>query len=254
MEILKRADFTRHVANNQLQLTNNTVKAYPVQTGALCEVYVRGNSTNLVNGKTHFANDELSKYLVDIGITGKILIHHTSLNRGVPKWLTYNQHHTDFNDWKKNIKIYTFDQLPEKVGDIPIESIRPLAVRIDDIGKEIDRLSYDVKFDGMLIEASTLTEDNMYHLMPTRYCEGIIKSVNSADGYRKLVVTISHNGMEYLTPISKLTNTMNELIDAHKDKLVERRLKIQYVSFVPGDRLENFSSPTALFVINMNGV
>jgi len=254
MEIFKRIDFIHHLDNGQISLEDDMVKTYQLRTGAICEVYKRGNTTNLVNGMTHFVNDELSKYLVAAGITGMVLIHHTSLNRGVPKWLTYSQHHKPFAEWCKHIKIFTFKPHSHTGDMVAIEEIVPMFVNVKTLSKVIDNLSHDVKCDGLLLEASGSKRINHYHMMPTRYCEATISSVISNNGDNKLVATIRNNDIEYLTLITKMTATMNNLIEEHGDKLVGKRIRVQYVSYVPGDRLENFSSITALFVINMSGV
>jgi hypothetical protein len=248
--ILKRGDFYRHYNNGQLRLVNNTITAYSKPTGALCEVRRTGDTTSLMNGEYRFVNSELSEYLSGLGIEGEVLIHHLTNSRNVPKWLTYHHHHSDFVDWSKEIKIFLFGQTPKKVGHIPIETLHPLEINVDDLRQVIDKLSTDNNFDGLLIEAETIEGMQRYHMVPTRYCDGVISSVTDDGERTKLVVDIEHNGMTYTTAVTSMTTTLQGMVEQDHDSIIGRRMKIQYTTFVPGDRLKNFSSPVGLFILD----
>ena len=248
--ILKRGDFYRHYNSGLMKLTDDLVLAYPKPAGALCRVHRVGDTTSLINGEYRFVNSELGKYLTSLGIEGEVLIHHLTNSRNVPKWLTYHHHHTDFDIWSKEIKLYVFGQAPQKIGSIPIESIHPLWIKASDIKEMIDTLSNDAKFDGLLINADTYEGPQRYFMVPTRYCEGIVSSVFSDNGKYKIIVDINYNGDTYTTVISSMTNTMRSSVEGDHSLLIGKRMKIQYTTFVPGDRLRNFSSPVGLFIID----
>lgn len=247
--MLKRGDFYRHYNQGAMRLEDDSIIAYSKPTGALCEVRRVGDTTSLLNGEYRFVNSELSDYLVSLGIEGKVLIHHLTNSRNVPKWLTYHHHHSKFADWSKEIKIFVFGQTPSRAGHIPIETLHPMTVKVDDIRGLIDKLSSDNNFDGLLIDANTIDGMQRYYMVPTRYCDGIVSSVTEDDNRTKLVIDIEHNGEVYTTAVTSMTNTVRNQVEARPDSLVGKRMKIQYTTFVPGDRLKNFSSPVGLFIL-----
>lgn len=251
--ILKRGDFYRHYNNGQLQLENDSVNAFPKPSGALCRVHRVGDTSSLINGEYRFVNSELSQYLSERGIVGEVLIHHLTNSRNVPKWLTYHHHHTAFDVWSKEIKIYTFGQVPTTAGPIPIETLNPMMIKVAQIRDVIDTLSNESNFDGLLIDTKTLDGPQRYFMVPTRYCDGMINAVTHEGERAKLIVDIEHNGDIYTTAVVSMTNTIQRQIEEDQNNVLGKRVKIQYTTFVPGDRLRNFSSPVGLYMIDNQG-
>lgn len=252
MYLERRATLNRHLETNQLQLEDGKIKAYAMKTGALCSISKTGNIINMKNGKTRFCNDELSKYLYKHGVRGDFLIHHKELTFGVPKWLTYSQYNREFTEWSKDIEIYTFDGVVDESATIPIKALEYVMIHPGDIKQVVDKFSLDNKFDGLLLTAKTFDgSDNWYQVLPNRYCQGRIVDYSAKDDDRYVIVEIHHEGNMYRTKICKFTKTMSDELVELGDDLLNRNLKVQYSAFIPGDRLENFSSPYALYVINL---
>lgn len=251
MKLERRATLNRHIETNQLILIDGKVKAFAMKTGALCSITKTGNIINMKNGKTRFCNDDLSKYLYEQGVRGDFLIHHKTQTFGVPKWLTYSQHNREFSEWSKQIEIYTLDGVVKPDAEIPIKALPTSMVAPSDIKEVIDSLSEDTAFDGLIITADTFDgQKNWYQVLPNRYCQGRIVDYGSTEDDHYVIVEIHYHGVMYSTKICKFTKTMSAELEELGDNVLNRNLKIQYSTFIPGDRLENFSSPYALYVIN----
>lgn len=252
MQLERRATLNRHIETNQIILDGGKIKAFAMKTGALCRIHKTGNIINMKNGKTRFCNDDLSKYLYEQGVRGDFLIHHKTQTFGVPKWLTFSQYNRPFEEWSQHIEIYTLDGLEKEDSNIPIKPLKTFHVSLDDIKETVDELSEDATFDGLILTAATFDNQNKwYQVLPTRYCNGRIVDYNFNDGDEDyVIVEIHHEGEMYRTKICKFTKTMSSDLQEYGDAVLNRNLKIQYSAFIPGDRLENFSSPYALYLIN----
>lgn len=247
--MLKRGDFYRHYNSGTMKLENNMVTVYAKPSGAICEVRRVGETTSLLNGEYRFVNSELSNYLVSLGIEGEVLIHHMTNTRNTPKWLTFHHHHSKFEDWSKEIKIYVFGQVPQRAGHIPVETLHPMTLNVDDLRERINALSNDANFDGLLVDADTVDGPQRYYMVPTRYCDGIVSSIAGQDDQLKLVIDIDYQGTTYTTAITSMTTTVRTRLEESPETVLGKRMKIQYSTFVPGDRLKNFSSPVSLFIL-----
>lgn len=251
MQLERRATLNRHIETNQIILDGGKIKAFAMKTGALCSINKTGNIINMKNGKTRFCNDDLSKFLYEQGVRGEFLIHHKTQTFGVPKWLTFSQYNRPFNEWSQQIEIYTLDGLEKPDGMIPIKPLDSFLVDPNNIKETVDKLSEDTKFDGLILTATTFdNQTNWYQVLPNRYCQGRIVDYNASADDSYVIVEIHHDGEMYRTKICKFTKTMARDLDELGDDVLNRNLKVQYSTFIPGDRLENFSSPYALFVIN----
>lgn len=252
MKIGKRAELSKLLNSNQVILkSDGTLNAYPIMTGALCEVSRVGDAVNTKNGSARFCNDKLSLYLDEHGVSGTVIIHHKTLVYGVPKWLTYNQHRGDWNVWSKEIEIHTLAGVNKPDAEIPIRSIEPISIDPFNHKNLIEEMSEDTQFDGLLIEANTIDgRSGLYQILPFRYCQGRVVDYNNDGEDKFVVVEIEHQSRQYRAKITNFTAKMNSLIDDYENDILNRRVRIQYTSFIPGDRLENFSSPRALFIIN----
>ncbi len=251
MILNKRAVLNKHLHGNMIQLENGKVKAYSVPTGALCEINKNGNAVDIKNGKTRFVNDELSHYLYDNGVRGNFIIHHKSLIVGVPKWVTYQQHHAEtLSEWAKDIEVYTFDGV-EHEGLVTIKAISHGMVSPKDMRNYIDTKSKDAMFDGLFIQAElTNGDESWYHVLPSRYIEGRVIDYNIDEDPNYIVVEIKYGSAVHNVRIDKFTNSMAQMLKDYDNNIINRMVKLQYSTYIPGDRMENFSSLTALFVIN----
>ena len=251
MQLEKRATLNRHIETNQIQLADGKIKAFAMKTGALCTITKTGNIVNMKNGKTRFCNDDLSKFLFAQGVHGRFLIHHKTQTFGVPKWLTFSQYNRPFDEWSQQIEVYTFDGMEVKDSKIPIKPLDSFMINPDDIKATVDKMSEEIIFDGLLLTATTFDDqDNWYQILPNRYCQGRIVDYSASENDSYVIVEIFHNDEMYHTKICKFTKTMSRDLIKLGDDVLNRNLKIQYSTFIPGDRLENFSSPYALYVIN----
>ena len=251
MQLEKRATLNRHIETNQIKLADGKIKAFAMKTGALCTITKTGNIVNMKNGKTRFCNDDLSKFLFAQGVRGDFLIHHKSQTFGVPKWLTFSQYNRPFDEWSQQIEVYTFDGMEVTDSKIPIKPLDSFMINPDDIKATVDKMSEETIFDGLLLTATTFDDqDNWYQVLPNRYCQGRIVDYSASENDSYVIVEIYHNKEMYRTKICKFTKTMSRDLIQLGDDVLNRNLKVQYSTFIPGDRLENFSSPYALYVIN----
>ena len=251
MQLERRATLNRHITTNQIVLDDGKIKAFAMKTGALCTIYQTGNIINMKNGKTRFCNDDLSKFLYKQGVRGDFLIHHKTQTFGVPKWLTYSQYNRPFEEWSQDIEIYTLDGVSNEGGMIPIKPLDTFMVSPDSIKEVVDKLSKENSFDGLILSADTFDKQtNWYQVLPNRYCQGRIVDYGIEEDNHYVIVEIIRDDEMYRAKICKFTKTMSAELEDLGDNILNRNLKIQYSTFIPGDRLENFSSPYALYVIN----
>lgn len=252
MYIHKKSDFLRDCRLGKIKQTEK-VEAYTLYTGARCVISTANGNTQLKNGGTSFLNDKLSKCLVSAGITGRIIIHHKEISRSVPKWLTYNINNIDFDIWSKEIIVHVYDVQPKSTLPFDVVVMTTKTYTVDKLRDVIDNISINTTTDGLEVLHERDNVEHRYHLIPTRYCDGIIKGIINNDTNIGIVATLTHNGNEYITPITKVTNTMKSFIREKGEELIGSHVRVQYLSFINGDRLCNFSEPSALFIFNKRG-
>jgi len=249
MKFSKRASL--FAAMRDKELSSEVLDAYIAPVGVLCSVMVTEEGTSLLNGRTTFNNDPLSDYLVKCGVTGTFILHHKSMMYGVARWISYQLHHTPFDEWCNDIIIYTFDDIKSKGGRVAISPIERVALSYDGLPRELDTYSQDDSFDGFIIRGVLKSGIvNWYHVLPTRYCQGRVIGYRNEPTDKFIIVEVQYNDQMYFTKVRKFTQTMLRMLDEYQGKIVSRRVKVQFSSYLPGDRIDNFSSATALFVIN----
>jgi len=245
MDLYTKSDFYNRYNNGMLTIENDTVLVYEKPTGALCTVIDEGGITQLINGSTRLVNDALSKQLVAQGITGDVIIHHPILSRSVSRWLTYNLGNTQDKSWLNVIKVYTFDQKPNDKG-ISIIPLTPYKITVKAITSKVAELSMNNDFDGLIVgELFKEKCDRWYHILPSRFIQGIVKSYTTANNNRikSLVCEVMYEGKPYLLKVEKAPGWFREEYYRYRHQLTGMLVTIGYTSFIPGDRLTNFTSP-----------
>lgn len=244
--IYKKSDFYNDINSGRISPETKLVTYFPKVTGALCNVSVVDGIPVFKNHQSTFLNTALAKYIVDCGIEGDVIIHHPSLSRNVPRWLTYKLDNEPLEQWGKAIEIHTLGQKPKSVGDIPIRVIEANTTAIDNIQSVIIELSRkNFRFDGLYIDAEVNNTSRRYHMIPLRYCNGKIVSYDAKE--KIIVAEIVHRKNKHIVRIEVMTNTMKKALDSDKD-MTGANIRIQYTSYIPGDRLKNFAAPTAIWV------
>ncbi len=250
--IYKKSDFYKDLNSNNLLLEDDTVEIFEKKTGALCEVNNIDGVPVLKNHNSQFVNNELAAYLIDCGIEGEIIIHHPGLNRNVPRWLSYKFTNEKLEDWADSITVFTFGKEPTKVGWISIEAIQPRIINVTDIHEVVCNLGKrDITFDGIYLNANTTFGPRRYYMVPLRYCHGKVVSCNQDADNPIIIAKVNIHRNEHLIRIDSTTNTMQQYI--RDGDITGKDIRIQYTSYMPGDRLKNLASPAAIWVNNYNG-
>lgn len=239
MQILKRNDFLNDFADTPDLL----LKAYPMKSGALCEVITKGSMVMFKNGHTTFSNGGLADYCKDYNITGHVLVHHKTQRVGVSKWLTYQHHHGGLAHWGDNIELYVLGDSPKDQGFISVTGIKPIKVSLGNFAQTVDNLSRNEEFDGLLVKGK---QGKLYSLKPTRYIVGKVRDIDVEGKEPVITCTVKRDGRTYIIILTKMTRKMQSVISAGGLKN-GMQVKIQYTSFIPGDKFANFSAPVALY-------
>jgi hypothetical protein len=211
----------------------------------MCTVLNEDGVTQLINGSTRLINDALSKQLVAQGITGDVIIHHPILSRSVSRWLTYNLGNTKDLSWLNVIKVYTFGQKPTSTG-VSVIPITPYKITVKEIAGKISKLSIDNEFDGLVVgELFKEKCDRWYHILPNRTISAIVKSYTTANNNRikSVVCEVIYEGKPYTIRVDKAPGWFREEYYRYRGQLIGLKVNINYTSFIPGDRLTNFTSP-----------
>ncbi len=246
MELYSKSDFYTRYNNGMLTIKDDTVLVYEKPTGALCTIVEDGGITQLINGTTRLINDALSRQLVAQGITGDVIIHHPGISRAVSRWLTYNLGKEQPTEWLNVLKVYTLGQTPTDTG-IEILPLTPYKIKVRDLRAKIIELSKDQNFDGLLV--GELFEESCarwYHLLPNRFIQGKVLSFTLTNHNRiqSLICEVPYQGKTYVIKVAKAPAWIKEDYYRYRHELVGKSVTIEYTSFIPGDRLTNFTSPS----------
>lgn len=252
----KRSTFNRKFKDGQLVTPAGRVEVTHVPTGAACTVELLEDTAILRNGRMTLINNELSDVLHMCGAQGDIIIHHTQINYGVPKWLTYKIHNEPFNEWKDEIVVYLTEppKHPQYMAENPygvkVMVLEKRQLKVEELTDAIVDKSKSIYYDGMIVSCKNIQgEVAKFHFLPQRYAQGRV--VDIGEDWVIAEVKRSEDDQPHIVRVPSLSNAVKTYIDKNeKDNIIGRMLKVQYTSYIPGDRVENFSSPVALFIIN----
>ena len=251
MELYNKSEFYTRYNNGMLTIENDTVLVYEKPTGALCTIIDDGGITQLINGSTRLVNDALSKQLVAQGITGDVIVHHPKLSRVVSRWLTYNLGKEQPKEWLDIIQVYTLGQVPTAPG-VMVTPLSPYKITVKELRSKIIELSHNPDFDGLLIgELFQGVCERWYHLLPNRFITGTIKSftLNARNRFQSMICEVIYDNRAHLIKVAKIPGWFSEEHYRYRHQLTGKQVTIEYTSYIPGDRLTNFTSPSIKAIV-----
>ena len=253
MELLSKGDFYTHYNNGMFTVeSTHQISAWRKPTGALCTVVKDGECTQLINGDVRLINDALSQELAKQGVLGDVIIHHPTITRAVSRWITYNLGKEQPTEWLDVIRVYTFGDLGTP-GRINVVKLEPFNLKVAELKSTIDTLSKDIDFDGLYVTAEvTGLGDKTYHLLPNRYVEATIMSVltTTTNTIKAFLCEIEHEGRKFHIKVSTAPTWLKRDYYRYRHQLPGKKATVQYTAFTPGDRINNFSSPAIISIVN----
>lgn len=254
MRISSKPQFFEHCNTGIIENPKDSFKVYIMPSGALCTVELVCGVPNLVNGTMRFVNDSISRALVEAGVVGDVLIRHPTFSRNSSKWISTAVLSNPENDhtWKKILRFYHFSPRENIPTDLLIEPVPSTHLFAGELRKYIDIHSEMLDFDGIIVEAKTVRGLAHYRMLPNRYIIGTILAVReskSGGSIDSIVVELEYEGKKYPTLVTRLPSWMKQReYFRNRAELLGRHAKVQYTTFLRGDRLKNFSSPIVLAV------
>ena len=253
MELLSKGDFYTHYNNGLFTVeSTHTVKAVRKPTGALCTIVQTEGCAQLLNGEVRLINDALSTELIRQGVTGDVIIQHPTITRAVARWITYNLGKEQDLEWLNVIRVYTFGD-PGVPGKIRVEKLEPFELKVSEIKSTIDELSTDLEFDGLYVTADVVRlGEKTYHLLPNRYAKATILSVltTTANTIKAFICEVEHENRKFHVKITTAPTWLKRDYYRYRHQLPGKEATVQYTTFTPGDRINNFSSPSIISIVN----
>ena len=253
MRLLSRTDFNRHI--NTGRITDlDALSCWVKPTGEFCLLRMEDGVSCIYNGNSTFYEDELSEELTRCGILGPVIIHHKNNRREIARWLSRSLISRNLDDYKDEIVVYTFRDIPDAALDCRLElvKIHRHQTSLDKIDKELTVAGDDDSFDGLIVSPTKAIEmGTMYHLLPKRTVVGKIVSVFGVRDENNrinaqaagLIIRVHFRGKDYY---ERITNIPYWVKDRGYKQCVKELIgcsaQIEYTMFIPGDRLKNFSS------------